>query len=94
MMMEAIYDGTFRPDETDASESPRCWKLSKEVRSLQEELKSRLELDDYLVVEQLLDQYSLLNREESRTAFCTGLSAGLLLLQEAHTMGEKQSEFF
>ena len=43
------------------------------------------------MVEQLLEQSSLLSREECKAAFCSGLSAGLLLLQEAHTLGAKQA---
>lgn len=91
MMMEAIFDGDFRPDETEAWESQIRWELGKEIRSLQEDLKARLDLEDYLMVEQLLEQSSLLSREECKAAFCSGLSAGLLLLQEAHTLGAKQT---
>ena len=46
MMMEAIFDGDFRPDETEAWESQIRWDLGKEIRSLQEDLKARLDLED------------------------------------------------
>ena len=70
MMMEAIFDGDFRPDETEAWESKIRWDLGKEIRSLQEDLKARLDLEDYLMAEQLLEQSSLLSREECKAAFC------------------------
>lgn len=91
MMMEAIFGGNFRPDEIEAWESPLRWDLGKEIRELQEELKAHLELEDYLKVERLVEQCSLLSREECRTAFCSGFSAGLLPVQEAHALGEKQT---
>ena len=91
MMMEAIFDGDFRPDETEAWESKIRWDLGKEIRSLQEDLKARMDLEDYLMVEQLLEQSTLLSREECKAAFCNGFAAGLLLVQEAHSLGEKLS---
>ena len=91
MMMEAIFDGDFRPDETEAWESPLRWDLNKEIRSLQEELKSHLKPEDYVTVEHLVERCSLLSREECKAAFCNGFAAGLLLVQEAHSLGEKLS---
>lgn len=91
MMMEAIFDGDFRPDETEAWESPLRWDLSKEIRSLQEELKSHLKPEDYVTVEYLVERCSLLSREECKATFCSGFAAGLLLVQEARALGEKQT---
>lgn len=91
MMMETIFDRDFRPDETEAWESQIRWDLGKEIRSLQEDLKARLDLEDYLMVEQLLEQSSLLSREECKATFCSGFAAGLLLVQEARALGEKQT---
>ena len=91
MMMEAIFDGDFRPDETDAWESPLRWDLNKEIHSLQEELKSHLKPEDYVTVEHLVERCSLLSREECKATFCSGFAAGLLLVQEARALGEKQT---
>ena len=75
MMMEAIFDGDFRPDETEAWESPLRWDLNKEIRSLQEELKSHLKPEDYVTVEHLVERCSLLSREECKATFCSGFAA-------------------
>lgn len=91
MMMEAIFDGDFRPDETEAWESPLRWDLNKEIRSLQEELKSHLKPEDYVTVEHLVERCFLLSREECKATFCSGFAAGLLLVQEARALGEKQT---
>lgn len=91
MMMEAIFDGDFRPDETEAWESPLRWDLNKEIRSLQEELKYHLKPEDYVTVEHLVERCSLLSREECKATFCSGFAAGLLLVQEARALGEKQT---
>ena len=84
MMMEAIFDGDFRPDETEAWESQIRWDLGKEIRSLQEDLKARLDLEDYLMVEQLLEQDLTAHSIECECHFKYGFSAGLILLQEAY----------
>ena len=91
MMMEAIFDGDFRPDETEAWESPLRWDLNKEIHSLQEELKSHLKPEDYVTVEHLVERCSLLSREECKATFCSGFAAGLRLVQEARALGEKQT---
>ena len=91
MMMEAIFDGDFRPDETEAWESPLRWDLNKEIHSLQEELKSHLKPEDYVTVEHLVERCSLLSREECKATFCSGFATGLLLVQEARALGEKQT---
>ena len=76
MMMEAIYNGDFLPSETGAGDSPDFWKLIEE---------------DYQLVEKLMKKLYEQHHLEAQNHFCSGFAAGLLLIQEAKALGEKQS---
>ena len=56
MMMEAIYSGNFRPSETCVDDIPGSWDLGKEIGELRDELKRRLDTEDYLLVDQLTEK--------------------------------------
>ena len=89
MMMEAIYSGNFRPSETCVDDIPGSWELGKEVGELRDELKQRLDMEDYLLVDQLTEKLFEQHSLECQSHFCSGFAAGLLLVQEAQPLGEK-----
>lgn len=91
MMIEAIYSGNFRPSETCVDDIPGSWYLGKEIGELRDELKQRLDMDDYLLVDQLTEKLFEQHSLECQSHFCSGFAAGLLLVQEAHSLGEKLS---
>ena len=91
MMMEAIYSGNFRPSETCVDDIPGSWHLGKEIGELRDELKQRLDTEDYLLVDQLTEKLFEQHSLECQSHFCSGFAAGLLLVQEAHSFGEKLS---
>ena len=66
------------------------WDLIKEIDVLQTELKRNLDEIDYQMVEQLVDKLLQQHFLEAQAHFCSGFSAGLLLIQEARALGEKQ----
>lgn len=66
------------------------WDLIKEIDVLQTELKRNLDEIDYQMVEQLVDKLLQQHFLEAQAHFCSGFPAGLLLIQEARALGEKQ----
>lgn len=91
MMMEAIYNGDFLPSETGAGDSPDFWKLIEEIERLRKALKQNLYEEDYQLVEKLMKKLYEQHHLEAQNHFCSGFAAGLLLIQEAKALGEKQS---
>jgi hypothetical protein len=90
MVMESIYNGDFRPSEAGIGDDSGMWDLIKEIDVLQTELKRNLDEIDYQMVEQLVDKLLQQHFLEAQAHFCSGFSAGLLLIQEARALGEKQ----
>ena len=46
-------------------------------------------MDDYLLVDQLTEKLFEQHSLECQSHFCSGFAAGLLLVQEAQSLGEK-----
>ena len=86
MILEAIYSGDFYPSETVVPKSDKYREAMRTCEKLMDQLAKRLSKEDYDLVEELQDQVSIAQCEESECHFKVGFSAGLLVQQEAHEL--------
>ena len=83
MILEAIYSGDFYPSETVVPKSEKYRNALKACEKIMDQLAEKLSKEDYDLVEELQDQASIAQSEESEYHFKYGFSAGLLVQQEA-----------
>ena len=83
MILEAIYNGNFYPSETVVPKSEKYRNALKACEKIMDRLTEKLSKEDYDLVEELQDQASIAQGEESEYHFKVGFSAGLLVQQEA-----------
>ena len=82
MILEAIYSGDFYPSETVVPKSEKYRNALKACEKIMDRLVERLSKEDYDLVEELQNQASIAQGEESECHFKYGFTAGLPL-QEA-----------
>lgn len=83
MLLEAIFGGEFYPAEAVVPRSTQYKQLIQSSNLLLEKLKIRLSVEDFAMVEQLLEQDLTVHSIECECHFRYGFSAGLVLLHEA-----------
>lgn len=83
MILEAIYSGDFYPSETVVPKSDKYREAMRTCEKLMDQLAKRLSKEDYDLVEELQDQVSIAQCEESECHFKVGFSAGMLVHQES-----------
>ena len=83
MILEAIYSGNFYPSETVVPKSDKYREAIRTCEKLMDQLAKRLSKEDYDLVEELQDQVSIAQCEESECHFKVGFSAGMLVHQES-----------
>lgn len=83
MLLEAIFGGEFYPAEAVVPRSTQYKELMQSSNLLLEKLKIRLSLENFAMVEQLLEQDLTAHSMECECHFRYGFSAGLILSQEA-----------
>ena len=83
MILESIYSGDFYPSETVVPKSEKYRNALKACEKIMDRLAEKLSKEDYDLVEELQDQASIAQGEESECHFKYGFSAGLLVQQEA-----------
>ena len=85
MILETIYSGDFYPSETAVPKSEKYRNALKACEKIMDRLAEKLSKEDYDLVEELQDQASIAQCEESECHFKVGFSAGLLVHQEVWT---------
>ena len=92
MILEAIYNGNFYPSETVVPKSEKYRNALKACEKIMDRLAEKLSKEDYDLVEELQDQVSIAQGEESECHFKYGFSAGLLVQQEAVEQVKKMND--
>lgn len=86
MILESIYNGTFRPGETGAMDREEYRQAMREVGLFQSQLIESIDKEDCLLLEELIKNMQCAQDIACSSSFQYGFSAGLLLTQEAQTL--------
>lgn len=86
MILDALYNGNFRPGEMGFMDQPDYWNAIREIDFLRSTLLENTDQGDKFLLEQLIEQTQRAQAAACASSFQHGFSAGLLLMQEAQTM--------
>ncbi len=86
MILDSIYNGTFRPGETGAMDHEEYRQAMREVGLFQSQLMENIDKEDCLLLEELIKIMQCAQDIARASSFQYGFSAGLLLTQEAQTI--------
>lgn len=90
MILEDLWSGRFYPAETVVPTSPEYREVNREISKKMERLQAQLPREQFVQVEQLLEQMTLVHSMELESQFCFGFSAGIALLHEVGDLLRKQ----
>ena len=83
MILEDLWSGRFYPAETVVPTTPKYREVNREITENIERLKAQLTREQFTLVEQILEQMTLVHSMELESQFCFGFSAGMRLQREA-----------
>lgn len=86
MILDSIYNGTFRPGEIGAMDHEEYRQAMREVGLFQSQLKESIDKEDCLLLEELIKNMQYAQDAACASSFQYGFSAGILLTQEAQTL--------
>ena len=86
MILEDLWSGRFYPAETVVPTNPKYREVNREISEKMERLQVQLPQEQFVQVEQLLEQLALSHSMELESQFCFGCAAGIRLQQEVHRM--------
>ena len=84
MILEDFWSGRFYPAETVVPTSPEYREVNREISEKMERLQAQLPREQFVQVEQLLEQLALSHSMELESQFCFGFAAGMKLYQEVN----------
>ena len=90
MILDDLWSGRFYPAETVVPTSPEYREVNREISKKMERLQAQLPREQFVQVEQLLEQMTLVHSMELESQFCFGFSAGIALLHEVGDLLRKQ----
>ena len=92
MILEDLWSGRFYPAETVVPTAPEYREVNREISKKMERLQAQLPREQFVQVEQLLEQLALSHSMELESQFCFGFAAGVMLQQEIDVFisGQKQ----
>lgn len=90
MILEDFWSGRFYPAETVVPTDPKYREVNREISENMERLKAQLTREQFTLVEQILEQMTLVHSMELESQFCFGFSAGIALLHEVGDLLRKQ----
>lgn len=91
MILDAIYSGDFRPEQMGFMDDEKYQDAMQEIRRCHATLMENIDKEDSLFLEQLLAEAKRAEAIACSRSFQYGLSAGLVLMQEARALVREQS---
>lgn len=88
-ILEALYSGRLRPDETMMPTHPEYQLLGRQIAALTEQWKDRLSEDEFRELEQLFDLCGQCDGMHSEAAFVQGFRLGANMLIEVMSQREE-----
>ncbi|QQZ60458.1 hypothetical protein JI735_28820 [Paenibacillus sonchi] len=83
-ILEDMYYGNLRPDESIKSADPRAKQLHQEVMMLMDNYQKKLAAAEFEEIERLLDLVGELNSMHAAAAFVQGYRMGALMITEVY----------
>lgn len=91
MILDAIYNGDFRPGETGFMDREDYREAMRAAELFRVQLMESIGQEDNLMLEQLVEYMRCAEAAACTVSFQRGFSAGLLLMQEAQALVWEQS---
>lgn len=91
MILDAIYNGDFRPEQMGFMDDESYRDAMREIHRCRATLLENIDKEDSLFLEQLLTEAKCAEAIACSRSFQYGLSAGLVLMQEAQALVREQS---
>ncbi|MGO4527783.1 DUF6809 family protein [Paenibacillus sp. 2TAF8] len=82
-ILEAIYYGNLRPEESMVSNDPEFQSISRDVSACVEDFQNYFSEEDFKKLESLLDKMYQIQSINSCDAFVEGFRVGVLIMNEA-----------
>ena len=89
MILEDLWSGRFYPAETVVPTSPEYREVNRVISEKMECLQAQLTREQFVQVEQLLEQMTLAHSMELESQFCFGFAAGIRLQLEVECQLKK-----
>ena len=89
MILEDLWSGRFYPAETVVPTTPEYREVNRVISEKMECLQAQLTREQFVQVEQLLEQMTLANSMELESQFCFGFAAGIRLQLEVECQLKK-----
>ncbi len=90
MILEDLWSGRFYPAETVVPTSPEYREVNREISKKMERLQAQLPREQFVQIEQLLEQLALSHSMELESQFCFGFAAGMQLQLEVECQLKKR----
>ena len=90
MILEDLWSGRFYPAETVVPTAPEYREVNREISKKMERLQAQLPREQFVQIEQLLEQLALSHSMELESQFCFGFAAGVRLQSEVECQLKKQ----
>ena len=91
MILNAIYNGDFHPEQMGFMDDENYRDAMREIHFCRATLMEYIDKENSLFLEQLLAQTKCAEAIACSHSFQYGLSAGLVLMQEAQALVREQS---
>ena len=82
MILEDLWSGRFYPAETVVPTDPAYREVNRGISEKMERLQAQLPREQFVQIEQLLEQLALSHSMELESQFCFGFAAGIRVQQE------------
>ena len=89
MILEDLWSGRFYPAETVVPTTPEYREVNRVISEKMECLQAQLTREQFVQVEQLLEQMTLAHSMELESQFCFGFAAGIRLQLEVECQLKK-----
>ena len=89
MILEDLWSGRFYPAETVVPTTPEYREVNRVISEKMECLQAQLTREQFVQVEQLLEQLTLSHSMELESQFCFGFAAGIRLQLEVECQLKK-----
>lgn len=91
MILDAISNGDFRPEQMGFMDDEKYQDAMQEIRRCRATLMENIDKEDSLFLDELLDEAKHAESAACSRSFKYGLAAGLVLMQEAQALVREQS---
>ncbi len=91
MILDAISNGDFRPEQMGFMDDEKYQDAMQEIRRCRATLIENIDKEDSLFLDELLNEMKHAESAACSRSFQYGLAAGLVLMQEAQALVREQS---